>query len=94
MVEDKHRGPATSRYLYDAKGPTLCLSDDQINGIYYFRTVGGVSGCFSNIYISIVRNAQRTNGGKRNTDFHIINLQGFKNWLPPIPLLPREDGGR
>jgi len=43
--EDRqHRGAAISRLLYDAKGPTLCLSDDQINGIYYIRTVGGGSG--------------------------------------------------
>jgi hypothetical protein len=38
------RGSAISRFLYDAKGPKLCLSDDQINGIYYIRTVGGGSG--------------------------------------------------
>jgi hypothetical protein len=29
----------------------------------------------------------------RNTDFH-INLKEFKNWLPPIPVVPREEDGR
>jgi len=31
---------------------------------------------------------------KSTTNFHIINLPEFKNWLPLIPLLPRGDDGR